>query len=377
MKYRKMPGTEVMVSALGMGCMRLPTLPGENNAIDKPEAIKMIRHAIDSGVNYIDTAYPYHNGMSELLVGEALQDGYREKVILATKLPAWKVEKYEDMEALLDEQLEKLQVAYVDVYLLHALDLKRFQALQALDFGKFLDDMVKKGKIRYPGFSFHDDKDAFLEILNAYDWSVCQVQMNILDEFNQATLAGALEAARRGIGVIVMEPVRGGSLVKNVPEAVLEVYRSTGKELSPAEWAFKWLIDRPEFLTILSGMSNMEQLDDNLRIFSVNDAGCLTEPERAMLTRVREAYEARIKVGCTGCEYCLPCPAEINIPHILRGYDQAHMFGDPKGYFGRYKKQTPEMKCIACGACVSACPQHFATPIPDWMQIIHAESAAY
>ncbi len=374
MIYRKMPGTDVKISALSMGCMRLPTLPEENNPIDMPEAIKMVRHAIDNGVNYIDTAYPYHSGMSEVLVGEALQDGYREKVILATKSPVWRVEKYEDFETLLDEQLAKLKTDHVDVYLLHALSKDRFPKLVELNFGKFLDDMVQKGKIRYPGFSFHDDKETFLEILGAYDWKVCQVQMNVLDEFNQATMDGVREAAKRGIGVIAMEPVRGGSLTKSVPASILEIYRASGKDAGPAEWAFKWLIDKPEFMTILSGMSTIGQIDDNLRIFSENDVGCLTDAERTMLTDVRKAYEARIKVGCTGCEYCLPCPQEINIPRILRGYDQAHVFDNLAGFYERYQKQMPEMTCIACGACVSACPQHFATPIPAWIEIIHAEA---
>ena len=267
MKYRVLPGTDIKVSTLGMGCMRLPTLSVENNPIDEPEAIKMVRHSIDSGVNYIDTAYGYHNGQSEVLVGKALLDGYREKVLLATKLPVWLVEKYEDMERLLDEQLVKLQTDHVDVYLLHALDGDRFDKLIEIGFARFLDEMVKKGKIRFPGFSFHDDHAAFLKILNAYDWKVCQVQMNLIDEFNQATMDGVREAAKRGIGVIAMEPVRGGSLTRNVPEEAMALYRGTGKDLSPAEWAFKWLIDKAEFMTILSGMSTMEQVDDNLRIF--------------------------------------------------------------------------------------------------------------
>ncbi|MGI6239973.1 MAG: aldo/keto reductase [Christensenellales bacterium] len=377
MKYRVMPGTDIKVSALGMGCMRLPTLPGENDPIDKPEAIKMIRHAIDNGVNYIDTAYGYHNGMSESLVGEALADGYREKVLLATKLPVWLVEKYEDMERLLDEQLARLNTEYVDVYLLHAIGGERFDKVEALGATKFLDEMVAKGKIRYPGFSFHDEADAFLHILNAYDWKVCQVQMNLLDEFKQATMAGVYEAARRGIGVIVMEPVRGGSLVQNVPAEILDIYASTGKNLRPADWAFKWLLDKPEFFTILSGMSNMEQIDDNLRIFDENEAGCLSEDERKMLTNVRLAYEARIQVGCTGCEYCLPCPQEINIPRILRGYDDAHVFGRLDGYFARYKEDVKENLCIECGACVSACPQHFKLPIPEYLAQIHAMSGNY
>lgn len=377
MIYRKFPGTDIKVSALGMGAMRLPTLPEEDKPIDRPAAIKLIRHAIDSGVNYVDTAYGYHGGDSERLVGEALQDGYREKVILATKLPCWLVEKYEDMERLLDEQLAKLKVDHVDVYLLHAVNGESFKKMNALGFQKFLDDMVAKGKIKYPGFSFHDDKDVFLKVLDSYDWKVCQVQMNVLDEFNQATMDGVREAARRGIGVIVMEPVRGGALTKNVPEEVKKLYATVEGDRTPAEWAFRWLIDKPEFMTVLSGMSNAEQLEENIRTFSSATSSCLAPIEKSVLTRVRQAYEARIKVGCTGCDYCQPCPAEVKISRIFQGYDRANMFDELEGFFARYKKNFGELACVNCGACVSACPQHFATPIPDMLRQIYEESKKY
>ena len=377
MKYREIPGTGRKVSALGMGCMRLPTLDTEGHPIDYPEAIRIVRHAIDSGVNYVDTAYGYHGGESERLVGAALKDGYREKVTLATKLPVWKVSKYEDMEALLDEQLGKLGVPYVDVYLLHALDGARFDQMLELGVLRFLDEMVAKGKIRYPGFSFHDDAAAFRKIVDAYDWKVCQVQMNVLDEFNQATMEGVRYAASKGIGVIVMEPLRGGSLTKKLPEEIKALYDAAPVRRTPAEWAFRWVIDKPEFITILSGMSAMVQLEENLRIFDEAEAGCLTPADAELLTNVRLAYEKRIRVGCTGCEYCMPCPQGINIPRIFRGYDEASMFDNFEGFFARYKRDNAENPCVSCGACVAACPQHFKTPIYEMLANIYAESAKY
>ena len=226
MNYRDFPSAGRNVSALGMGCMRLPTLNEEGKPIDRPAAIALIRHLIDNGVTYVDTAYPYHDGKSEGLVGEALKDGYRERVTLATKLPCWKIEKHEDMEATLDEQLERLGVDYVDVYLAHALDGERFDKMVSLGLFEFMDEMVAKGKIRYPGFSFHDDYEPFRRIIDSYDWKVAQVQMNILDEFKQATMEGVRYAASKGIRLVVMEPVRGGALVRGVPEEVKALYEA-------------------------------------------------------------------------------------------------------------------------------------------------------
>ncbi len=377
MKYRTFPSTDCTVSTLGMGCMRLPTLATEGNPIDYPAAIELVRHAIDGGVTYVDTAYGYHNEDSERLVGEALKDGYREKVTLATKLPVWKVEKYEDMERLLDEQLAKLQQDHVDVYLLHAIDKARFDKMMELNVLNFLDEMVAKGKIRYPGFSFHGDAADFRAIIDAYDWKVCQIQINILDEFKQATLEGAKYAASKGIGVIVMEPLRGGALTKTLPAEIKALYDAAPAKRTPADWAFRWVIDKPEFITVLSGMSTMEQVDENLKIFDEAEAGCLDAAEAKLLTDVRLAYEKRIKIGCTGCEYCLPCPQEVKIPNIFRGYDQASMFDTYEDFFARYKKNNPENLCVSCGACVAACPQHFPTPIYEMLANIYEESKKY
>lgn len=373
MIYRKFPGTDLKVSALGFGAMRLPTLPEENNPIDFPKAIEFLRKGIDSGINYVDTAYGYHGGNSERLVGEALQDGYREKVILATKLPCWLVEKYEDMERLLDEQLAKLKTDHVDVYLLHALSNDSFEKMNSLGFQKFLDDMVAKGKIKYPGFSFHDNYETFMKILGSYDWKVCQVQMNVLDEFNQATMEGVRAAAEKGLGVIVMEPVRGGALTARVPEEVKKLYASAPGNRTPAEWAFRWLIDKPQFMTILSGMTTDEQLEENLNTFSNATSNCLSPLEKIIMVKVRKAYEARIKVGCTGCDYCQPCPMDVKIPRIFQGYDRANMFDTLDHFYANYKEKNAEFKCVECGACVSACPQHFATPIPEMLRKIHEE----
>lgn len=374
MKYRHFPGTDITASVLGFGCMRFPMF--EDQSVDRAQATAMLRHAIDSGVTYIDTAYVYHQGTSEEIVGEALEGGWRERVTLVTKLPVWKVEKYEDMERILDEQLARLRTDHVDFYLLHALDGEGYKKIRALGAHKFLDDMLKKGKIRYPGFSFHDDVKAFAEIAADYDWKLIQVQMNLLDEFNQATYRGVQEyAARRGIGVVVMEPLRGGALARTAPDEVQAIYDRASVSRSSVEWAFRWLIDKPEFVTILSGMSTMEQIDDNLRIFDQAEAGCLTDDERSMLADVRAAYEARIRVGCTGCEYCQPCPRGVRIPKIFGGYDKACMFGAASDFAPHYlslaEKGSGADQCVECGACESHCPQHIK--IRSWLKTIHEE----
>lgn len=373
MQYRKFPGTDITSSVLGMGCMRLPTKDG---GVDHAEAIKMIRHGIEQGIRYVDTAYPYHGGESEVVVGEALSDRWREKVTLATKLPVWKVQKYEDMEATLDEQLTKLKTDHVDFYLLHALGKDRWHFIRDLGALDFLDKMVQKGKIRYPAFSFHDDAETFAEIAQAYDWKMIQVQMNLLDEFNQATYAGIQKyAGERGIGVVVMEPLRGGALARKTPDEIQAIYDSAPEKRSAVEWAFRWLYDKPEFVTILSGMSAMSQLDDNLRIFDQAQPNCLSEADKAMLTKVREAYEKRVRVGCTGCEYCQPCPMGVKIPRIFQGIDSASMFGDAKDFAPRYAKLVEEggdaSHCVACGTCEGQCPQHF--PIIELLAGIREE----
>ncbi len=376
MQMRSFPGTDISASVLGMGCMRLPTTP--EGKIDRPEAIRLIRKAIDNGVTYIDTAYGYHAQESEVVVGEALRDGYRERVTLATKLPVWLVEKTEDMERLLNEQLSRLQTDHVDFYLLHALSWNSYEKVRALGAREFLDRMVEEGKIRYPAFSFHDDAEAFRKIITDYPWKMAQVQMNLLDEFNQATLAAVREyAENRGIGVVCMEPLRGGSLAKNVPEEILALYDEADEKRSPVEWAFRWIYDQSAFRVILSGMSNEEQLDDNLRIFAQADAGVLNDQERQMFAKVREAYEARVRVGCTGCEYCMPCPKGVKIPGIFRSLDHANMFNELEGFAERYAKMVDKGEgadqCVKCGLCEKQCPQHIK--IRDMLASIHEEFA--
>ena len=360
-------------SALGFGCMRLPcTADGK---IDEAEAVRMIRHAIDSGVTYIDTAYPYHGGESEIVVGKALQDGYREKVVLATKLPCWKVEKHEDMMAILDEQLQKLQTDHIDFYLLHAMNAERLEKMQSLDYKSFLAEALAQGKIRYPSFSFHDDYNAFMRILNDYDWKMAQVQMNILDDENQATLEGIRECGRRGVGVVIMEPLRGG-LLANPPSDVKGVYEAFDAQRSPVEWAFRYLYSMPEVKCILSGMSNWEQVVDNLRIFDIEERPDLTEAETELFRKVKATYMARTKTRCTGCEYCQPCPMGVAIPRIFKGYDGAMLRADSSfkdGYARIIKDECDASRCVECRQCEGACPQHL--PITDLLKEIHAASA--
>ena len=374
MNYRKFPGTDVEASVLGYGCMRLPVTNEENHPIDREEAIRLIRYAIDNGVKYVDTAYGYHNEQSEGLVGEALKDGYREKVTLTTKLPLWKVETYEDMEKLLDTQLSRLGVDYVDFYLLHAVNAASFDKVVGLGVFDFLDKMIEKGKIRYPSFSFHDDFETFKRVIDSYPFKLAQVQMNVLDEFNQATMKGIEYAASKGIGIVVMEPLRGGALTKNVPDEIKALYDSFEVKRSPAEWAFRYLYNRPEIITILSGMSAVEQVENNIRIFENAEAGCLSETEKELLTNVRKAYEARVRVGCTGCEYCMPCPQGVKIPRIFRPYDEAAIFGDFTNFFERYRREVGENSCVRCGKCEKACPQHIE--IRKHLQKIYEESKA-
>ncbi len=369
----KFPTIDRESSMLGFGCMRFPCL--SDGKINEAEAIRMVRHAIDSGVTYIDTAYPYHGGESEIVVGKALQDGYREKVILTTKLPCWNVHCYEDMMKHLDEQLVKLQTDHVDFYILHAMNKDRLKQMRELDYKRFFSEALAQGKIRYPGFSFHDDFAAFMDILNDYDqWKMAQVQMNILDDENQATLEGIRECGKRGIGVVIMEPLRGG-LLANPPEDVKAVYNAFDAKRSPAEWAFRFLYSMPEVVTILSGMSTWEQVVDNLRIFDLDGKPTLTDAEKALFASVKATYMARTRTRCTGCEYCQPCPMGVQIPRIFRGYDGAMLRADSsfkEGYARIIKDECDASRCVECRQCEGACPQHL--PITDLLKEIHAVS---
>ena len=359
--------------------MRLPTVQnGEQTVIDRERAIAMIRRGIDGGITYVDTAYPYHGGESETVVGLALKDGYREKVRLTTKLPVWLVNEEKDMNRLLDEQLKKLDVPCLDFYLLHAMDKNRMEKMRALHYQDFFRQAIRDGRIRHAGFSFHDDKAAFLDILHDFDgWGLCQIQYNFLDDQEQATEAGLREAGKRGVPVVVMEPLRGGALA-NPPADVKALMQAHPSGRSAVEWAFAYIADYPEVVTILSGMSAPEQLEDNLRIFDQLQPNSLQAEERAFIAGLKAAYLRRMPIPCTGCAYCQPCPMNVKIPEIFEGYNLSKMFDQPKRLQRRYAylagRQEDASQCVQCGACEAACPQHLS--VIDWLQTISREYEA-
>jgi uncharacterized protein len=364
MLYRKMTRSDDHLSILGFGCMRFPQTNGK---IDRPRAMAMLRQAIDGGLNYLDTAFPYHGGESEDFLGEALCDGYREKVQIATKLPHWLTKTREDMDGILATQLEKLKTDHIDYYLIHALDGGSWTKLQSLDICDFLDKALADGRIRHAGFSFHGDIDAFKEIVDAYDWTFCQIQYNILDEQSQAGIEGMKYAAAKGLGVIVMEPLRGGNLAGKIPPKIQEIWDESPVKRSPVEWSLRWIWNHPEVTLILSGMSDEAQIEENMNIADKAKADSLTDGELALVDRAKERYRELMKIGCTSCRYCMPCPAGVNIPGCFELYNSYHMFDDkrtPKffylGWMGGLMSGKPSKAslCTGCGKCEAACPQH-------------------
>ena len=321
MLYRKFGKTNEMVSILGFGCMRLPLLPGgDPSKIDEVLATNLIRYAIDKGVNYIDTAYPYHgkgmgsSGQSEPFLGRVLKDGYREKVKIATKLPSWLIKTRADMDNILNEQLQRLQTDYIDFYLVHALNSTTWKNLKELGISEFLDQAIREGRIKYAGFSFHDKQETFNEIIDWYDWSFCQIQYNYLDEDFQAGKKGLNYAAQKGLGLTIMEPLRGGKLATNLPTTVQDVFNNADKVMTPAEWALRWVWNHPEVSLLLSGMNSMEQVVENIKIAQNAEVNSFTEEENKVIEEAKNVFRQRIKVNCTGCGYCMPCPTGVNIP---------------------------------------------------------------
>ncbi|NLW55454.1 MAG: aldo/keto reductase [Firmicutes bacterium] len=362
MQYKDFGKLGFQTSVFGMGCMRLPEVQTpEGRKVDEAEAIKMIRYALDHGVNYLDTAYGYHDGTSERIVGQALQDGYREKTKLATKLPLWRVETLEDAERIFEEQLTKLQVESVDFYLLHAVKADRWQKVQELKILEFLEELRKAGKIKYIGFSFHDQLEVFKEVIDAYPWDMCQIQLNILDEEFQAGVEGLRYAGTRGIPVVIMEPLKGGKLAQNIPADVLDLWATAPVKRSPVEWAFRWLYNYPEVTVILSGVSSMAQLQENIRIFAEARSHSMTPEELDLVRQVISLYASKTKVPCTECGYCLPCPQEVAIPRIFRHYNEGSIFEQydesSRHYQELIAKAHDASVCVECGACEQVCPQ--------------------
>ncbi len=362
MLYRKLGKTGEKVSILGYGCMRLPVLDEKPENVDEEKATELLRYAIDHGVNYVDSAYSYHSGMSEVFLGKALKDGYREKVHLATKLSCKRVNIREDMDRFLDEQLEKLQTDCIDFYLLHAVKKSYWKKLKALGITEFLDSALEAGKIKYTGFSFHDELDVFKEIIDDYTWDLCQIQFNYLDEDFQAGIEGLKYAAEKGLAVIIMEPLRGGNLASNIPKDARKVWDKAEIKKTPAEWAFRYLWNYPEISVVLSGMSEMEHLKENLKIAEEGHPNSLSAEEKNLIYEVGGIYRSRIRVNCTGCKYCMPCPKGVNIPRNLSYLNDVFMLDDIENARFQYGVLlSPEEKaenCVECGKCEEVCPQN-------------------
>lgn len=379
MLYRNVPQNGDELSILGFGCMRLPEKDGR---IDEPRAIRQIRSAIDRGVNYVDTAWPYHGGESEVVLGKALKDGYRERVKLATKLPSFLIKSREDMDRYLDAQLKKLETDCIDYYLVHTLSGPLWDAM--VDFGihDFLDTAKADGRIVNAGFSYHGLPRDFSRIVDGYPWQFCQIQYNYLDQDYQAGTAGLTYAASKDLAVIIMEPLRGGNLgLPTPPPAIQAIWDESESRRSPVAWALLWLWNRPEVTVILSGMNDEAHIDENLSIAAQGRPGVLSKKDLALVDRAAQTYRELMKVGCTGCGYCTPCPSDVSIPICFELYNTLHMFDNPDAAkFGYAIRLSGDLtsgisgyasQCVQCGECVDKCPQNI--PIPDVLARVVAD----
>lgn len=359
MEKRKLEKLGIETSLLGYGCMRFPVTA--DGKIDEPEAEKLLKKAIDEGVNYIDTAYPYHNGESEGFVGKVLKQYDRSSLYLATKLPVWEVHKLEDVDTIFNEQLTRLQTDYVDFYLMHAMDKERWDKMLSLGVVKKLEEMKEEGKIKYLGFSFHDEYEVFEEIINYRDWDFCQIQLNYMDTEEQAGMRGYELAEKKQVPLVIMEPVKGGSLA-NFAADIADRFHALKPDASIASFALRFVGTLPNIKVVLSGMSTMEQVEDNLKTF--NNFEPLSEAEQTEIADIVKTLRARVQNGCTGCNYCMPCPAGVNIPRNFRAWNTYHMYQNynmVKGIWERELGDGAQAKnCIKCGKCEKVCPQRIS-----------------
>lgn len=359
MQKRSFDNLGVAASALGLGLMRLPTL--EEGKINEEEAQRMVDRAMAAGITYYDTAYPYHGGQSEAFTGKALKKYDRKSFFLATKLPMWLLKEAGDVERLFHEQLAKLQTDYVDFYLLHALDAARWQTVLNLGVIETCEKLQAQGKIRHFGFSFHDEYPVFEQIITYRQWDFVQLQLNYMDVDSQQGIRGYELAQRQGVPVVVMEPIKGGSLA-NMPQDMYAPLLAADPGASPARWALRWVGSLPNVKVILSGMSTMAQLEDNIETFSPFKP--LDDREQALIQDAAAAFAKRVRNNCTGCRYCMPCPNGVDIPGCFAAWNDYGKFANGAGTGNGYFRWRPEAsradKCVACGQCLEACPQHIA-----------------
>lgn len=379
MLYRKVPKNGDELSILGFGCMRLPTK--EDGKIDEKRAMSQIRYAIDKGINYIDTAWSYHKGESEPFLGRVFENGYRQKVKIATKLPSWLIESREDMDKFLNAQLERLKTDHIDYYLIHGLTGEVWNKVEAFGVIDFLNKAKSDGRIVNAGFSFHGLIEDFKRIVDAYSWTFCQIQYNFMDEKNQAGTEGLEYAASKDLGVIVMEPLLGGYLVSPIPPEVEKIWNKAPVRRTPAEWALRWVWNHPEVTVVLSGMNVEAHIEENLKVADEAYPNSLTNAELQLVSKVEKKYRLFRKIGCTGCQYCIPCPSGVNIPECFKIYNNLHMFGNVSGVklnyatwlSGIFSNTDPGFasQCIQCGQCMEKCPQNLK--IPDLLEAVVEE----
>ncbi|MFX0023414.1 MAG: aldo/keto reductase [Candidatus Hermodarchaeota archaeon] len=388
MKYRKMGSLGWDVSVLGFGAMRLPMI--DQNTVDEKEAIRMIRYAIDNGVNYVDTAYPYHGGASETIVGKALQDGYREKVNLTTKLPMWAVRKSKDFDKFLQEQIDRLQTN-PDIYLFHGLTETRLKKIKKLSLIDKMEEAREEGLFKYIGFSFHDNFEVFKEIIDYYNWDCCQIQFNYLDVEYQAGIKGVEYVGNKNIALIIMEPIRGGKLAISEDELdsrpdIKKILENSAVKRTMADWALQFVWDHPEVSVVLSGMSSMQQVKENIESANNSAANSLSAEHLHTISELRKIYNKYDLVPCTSCRYCLPCPNGVSITWIFRLLNDLAYWGERRRdriliFYNRMAKTPEELEkrlseeeevegaaslCIQCGECLEKCPQQI--DIPDMVK---------
>lgn len=358
------------VSSIGFGAMRLPT---KNGKVDREKSRKLIYHGIDQGINIIDTAAMYGNGDNEKFLGEILKGEYKDKVLISTKLPVFSINKEEDFEKHLNEELKRLQRNTIDYYFLHNVDLKNLRRLEKLNVYKFLQKAKEEGKVKNIGFSYHGSKDKFNQMIDSYPWDVVMVQYNYLDNNIQASIEGIQYAASKDIGIFVMEPLKGGLLAGKMPEEVEKIFKNKDPDRTNVDWAISWILNQPEISCVFSGMQSIENINENIEIANRVDVGSMSLDELNTIEEAKQAMQKKLKINCTTCGYCMPCPRGVNIPESLKIYNEKYLFNQ-KGLIspsmldyllvvgGILNEEAYAGLCNSCGKCIRKCPQHLNIP---------------